>query len=191
MREIKMSLHGKNFKRQVVSLLKSSDFEKALEEMCELSLKRLINPLVSCLSREDLKWNAIKAMGIVVSGIADENMEDARIVMRKLMWNLTEECGGIGWGIPEAMGEIMACNERLANEYTKILVSYINENGNFLEYEPLQQGALWGIRRLAEVRPELLKECDAHKYLCNFLDSNDNIIKELAAESLKMIEGSL
>ena len=182
-------LNTGSIKKEVILLLKSDDF--SMEEICKFPLKKLITPLTSCLAKEELKWNAIKSMGVVVSKIAIENIEDARIIMRRFMWNLTEECGGIGWGIPEAMGEIMACSEILAKEYVKILVSYINEEGNFLEYEPLQHGVLWGIRRLAEVRPELLKECEAQKYLCDFLTSNDNIIKELATESLEMMESSL
>jgi len=40
--------------------------------------------------------------------------------MRRLMWNLNDESGGIGWGNPEAMGEILACHEALANEYAPI-----------------------------------------------------------------------
>ena len=46
-------------------------------------------------------------MGVVVAGLAEHDMESARVVMRRLMWNLNDESGGIGWSSPEAMGEIM------------------------------------------------------------------------------------
>ena len=97
-------------------------------------------------------------MGITVSAIAETALEPARTIMRRLIWSLNDESGGIGWGAPEAMGEIMAENEALAREYYRILVSYIDENGNVLENDELERGVMWGINRLAQKRPELLRE---------------------------------
>ena len=37
-------------------------------------------------------------MGAVVAALATEEMESARVVMRRLLWNLNDESGGIGWG---------------------------------------------------------------------------------------------
>jgi hypothetical protein len=95
------------------------------------------------------------------------------------MWNLNDESGGIGWGSPEAMGEIMARHDGLAKEYACILVSYINEAGNFLEHEMLQRGVLWGLGRLAHARPELVR--DAAAYLPLFMRSKDAVHRGLAA----------
>jgi len=90
--------------------------------------------------------------------LADADMEAARVVMRRMIWQLNEESGGIGWGMPEAMGETMARHEGLAQEYAHMLVSYIQEDGNFLEHVPLQRGVLWGLGRLAQARPWLVEE---------------------------------
>lgn len=126
-----------------------------------------------------IRWRAISATGSVVSKMADENMESARIVMRRLMWTLNDESGGIGWGSPEAMGEIMACHPRLADEYNRILISYLMEDGNYLELEMLQRGALWAVARLAEVRPDL---CAKAKGLEKpYFSSEDKEIIGLAA----------
>jgi hypothetical protein len=43
----------------------------------------------------------------------------------------------------------------LAEEYGRLLVSFIKEDENYLEHEPLQEGALWAVARFAEVRPDL------------------------------------
>ncbi len=99
-------------------------------------------------------------MGMVVSNLADHDIESARVVMRRLMWNLNDESGGIGWGSPEAMGEIMARHSRLAQEFASILVSYINPDKNYIEHEILQRGVLWGIGRLAYERPEFVKDSE-------------------------------
>jgi hypothetical protein len=105
-------------------------------------------------------------------------MEAARIIMRRLMWNLNDESGGIGWGSPEAMGEILACHEGLAREYAHVLISYTRENGNYLEHELLQQGLLWGVGRLAQARSYLLQ--GAVPYLMVYLGSGDATVRGLA-----------
>ena len=107
-------------------------------------------------------------MGVYVSGLAENDLEAARNWMRRFMWQLNEESGGIGWGVAEVMGEVMARHEGLAREFARILLSYLDENGNYLEFEPLQKGVLWGIGRLAQVRPEVLKSCSAIHYVSLF-----------------------
>jgi hypothetical protein len=94
------------------------------------------------------------------------------------MWNLNDESGGIGWGSPEAMGEILACHEALAKEYHQILISYAREDGNFQEHELMQRGVLWGIGRLSQVRDDLMK--DAAPYLMPYLKSPDATVRGLA-----------
>ena len=100
-------------------------------------------------------------MGQVVSNLADTDMESARVVMRRLIWNLNDESGGIGWGSPEAMGDIMACHQRLAEEYHRLLISYVRPEGNFLEHPQLQKGLLWGLARLARSTAGAGERCRA------------------------------
>jgi len=118
-------------------------------------------------------------MGAVASNLADHDMESARVIMRRLIWNLNDESGGIGWGSPEAMGEIMARHDRLAEEYHNILISYIMPDGNYIEHEALQRGVLWGIGRLAHVRPEFVR--DSEHFLIPYMESKDANLRGLAA----------
>ena len=172
---------SRELKKKLSALLINEKFEKSLEEIFRIPVRRVVNPLFSFFYHTDelLKWRAVTAMGVVVARLAHEDIESARIVMRRLMWNLNDESGGIGWGSPEAMGEIMARHDRLAKEYACILISYINEAGNFLEHEMLQRGALWGLGRLAHARPELVREASA--YLPLFMRSKDAVHRGLAA----------
>ncbi|MFH1155381.1 MAG: hypothetical protein V1793_16350 [Pseudomonadota bacterium] len=148
----------RTIKRRVHELLTQPDEGAALEAILSMDGKAVVGPLISFLQSTDLalQRRAVRAMGKVVSAMADTHVESARIVMRRLMWSLNDESGGIGWGAPEAMGEIMAMNETLAGEYANILLSYVDEKGNYLEYEPLRRGAVQGIRRLAKARPHLV-----------------------------------
>jgi HEAT repeat protein len=180
----------KNFKQKVLDLLQAEDISRGLEAIASLPPRQVINPLFSflCSTEPKVKWRAVKAIGEVVKNIAEEDMESARIIMRRMIWNLNDESGGIGWGLPEAMGEVMARHEGLAGEYVMILESYIREDGNFLEYPPLQQGVLWGLGRLAQERPDLLKNVTS--YLQPFLFSEDAVLRGLAAWTMGLLGGS-
>jgi len=178
---------GRDLKREVLEILESHDLDQVLDELCRLPARQVINSLFSvlCSSDEQMKWRAVTAMGAVVANLADEDIESARVIVRRLMWQLNDESGGIGWGAPEAIGEILACHEGLAREYANILTSYIKEDGNFLEYEPLQRGAMWGVARLAQVRPNLVQ--DTKSYLIQRLESSDATVKGLAALTLGLL----
>ena len=174
-------LTGRQLKKKIKKLLMQEDFERGLAEVAALPARKAVNPLFSFLCSTDdiLKWRAVTAMGEVVHRLAEKDIESARVIMRRLMWHLNDESGGIGWGCPEAMGEIMALNEQLADEFWCILISYAQPEGNFLEHPTLQRGLLWGIGRMAHARPHLLR--DSADYLHPFLQADDPHLRGLAA----------
>ncbi|UCE84250.1 MAG: HEAT repeat domain-containing protein [Deltaproteobacteria bacterium] len=190
MKKANNNWRGRNLKKKVLDLLKEDEFDQALETFQNFPARRVINPLFSflCSTDSQIRWRAIMAVGSVVNNLANQDMESARVVMRRMMWNLNDESGGIGWGLPESMGEIMAQHEGLAQEYAKILMSYIQEDGNLLEHPPLQRGVLWGLGRLAQTRPEMLQ--DVAPYLHPFLASEDATLRGLAAWILGLLGGS-
>jgi hypothetical protein len=144
----------------------------------------IINILFSLLlSHEPLiRWRAITAMGCAVTRLAEEDLESARVVVRRMIWQLNDESGGIGWGCPEAMGEVMARDLRLAAEYAHMLISYVREDANFLEYEPLRAGAVWAIGRVAQERPECM--ADAISYLLPSLGAKEPALRGMAVWAL-------
>ena len=178
---------GRALKKKIHGLLKSPDLDQAIRELQNLPPQKVINPLFSFLhdTDQDIKWAAVRAMGAIVAGMADMDMESARIIIRRLMWNLNDESGGIGWGSPEAMGEILANHEGLAEEYAHVLLSYAREDGNYLELPVLQRGLLWGIKRLSEVKPDLLQ--DAAPYLSPYLQAEDAEVRDLAEQVLSTL----
>lgn len=129
--------------------------------------QRTISPLFSALfsTSRILRWHAITCFGIAASELAAENTEQVRIVLRRCTWSLNDESGGIGWGAPEAMAEILASVPRMAEEYASILISFVLEREeacNYLEHSPLREGAYWGIARLAQARPDLVSTWQEH-----------------------------
>ncbi len=182
-------LSGRKLKKYVLELLRQNDLKIILPQICSLPLRQVINPLISFLYNSDelVKWHAVSAIGAVVNQMAEVDTESARIIMRRLVWNLNDESGGIGWGSLEAMGEIMARNKTLAEEYSVIILSYIKPCTNYIENMNLQKGVLWGLARFAQVRPELVKV--QVPYLAPFISSNDPVLRGLALwliDTLKM-----
>lgn len=181
---------GRQLKRKILELLLLDDVEKAIAEICRWPARQVVNPLFLflCSMDDKIKWNSVTAMGAVVSALAEQELESARVVMRRCMWNLNDESGGIGWGCPEAMGEAMARNQKLAEEYGCILFSYIQPDGNFFEHEILQRGALWGVGRLAHTRSKLLEGAAA--FLYPYIQSDDVNLRGLAVWAIgPLMEG--
>ena len=176
-------------KRRITKLLESPDIEAVIQELRQLPVSRVINPLIGalCSNNETARWHAITALGPIMADLADKDMEAARVVMRRFMWSLNDESGGIGWGAPEAMGEIMAGHDKLADEYGHMLVAYMREDGFYLELPQLQQGLMWGLARLTIAKPDLLKAKNVVAYLLPYLDSHDSTVRGLAAWTLGLL----
>jgi HEAT repeat protein len=186
-------MSSRKIKQEVLALLASTDLDRICREVQIFAEKDLVNPLFSALSRpeEIVRWHAISVFGQVVPRLADQDLEAARIVMRRFLWSLNDESGGIGWGAPEAMAEIMLHHERLADEYLHMLISYLrpdgpleHQDGNFLELPSLQCGLLWGIGRLAEQRAATLTSRGVVADLLPYLQSADGSVRGLAVWSL-------
>jgi HEAT repeat protein len=183
----------RKIKKQVLTILNEPDLDSIRNSLARLPVKAVVNALFFgiCRSEERIRWHAVSAMGIMVSRLADEDMEEGRLIMRRLLWSLNDESGGIGWGAPESMAEIMSLHEGLASEYAHMLLSYMREDGdeiwqdgNFLEHEILQQGLLWGAGRMAISRRELMLEKGMDLDLPPYLDSPDATVRGLAARAI-------
>ncbi len=176
----KDNISGRQLKKKIQPLLLAENFKQGLAEIRRLPARKVVGPLFSYLYSLDeiVKWRAVTAMGKVVSDLAESDLESARVVMRRFIWNLNDESGGIGWGCPESMAEAMACNDKLAAEYGCILISYIRPDGNYLEHERLQRGVLWGVGRLAHAWPEGVQA--AADFLLPYMSSEDPNLRGLA-----------
>jgi hypothetical protein len=180
---------GRALKKKTLALVTREDWPKSLDDLCRLPGSQVVNPLMSFLlhSDENVRWRSVTAIGAVVTNMAQGDMERARVVMRRFMWTLNDESGGIGWGAPESMAEIMARSENLAREYVAVFISYLNPEGNFLEHELLQRGLLWGVVRLAQAKPSLL--AGAVQHLGLYLKSGDAVIRGLTAWAVGLLGG--
>ena len=171
----------RHYKKKLFELFKSTDFNSALDELNYLSPSQIINLLFSLIlsTNSQVKWNAVLSMGVVTRSISEQSRESSRNILRRLMWNLNDESGGIGWGSAEAMGEILSSSDFLLDEFVPILISYLREDGNYQENEIMQRGVLWGIGRVSTVYPN--KVIRYKQYLLPYLNSNDQGVRGLSA----------
>lgn len=139
--------------------LRSPDWKRFLEDLPALDGAAAIGPLFSLLSQGgELTCRAAVALGIVTAGMAEKDREAGRKVLRRLMWQMNEESGNIGWGVPEAFAEILVRSPALAGEFHRVLLSYILDTkgeDNFCEHGILRRSCFWAVGRLAQVAPDL------------------------------------
>ncbi len=177
--------YGRKIKKEVGKILLESNKELALERLTQIPDEQLVGHLFSHFynKNELIKFRSTTAMGFLGSRTANKNIEKARIIVRRIMWNLNDESGGIGWGSPEAMGQILCQSPEIALEFKSILFSYLDPEGNYIEHEMLQRGVIWGIGSYLESSPNDLTE-KTKSLLFGYLHSPDLIKRGYAIRAL-------
>ncbi len=172
----------RSLKKEIMYILEE-DYPVFLTKLLDNPPEKTINVLFSLLlSKSDkIKWHSVVGFGAVVKKIAEKNIEKARTIMRRCMWMLNDESGGIGWGIPESMAESMANHKQLFEEYHKIFLSYLferKEGDNFLEFLPLRRGGFWGLAKLCNVYKDVFVKMDVFYMLQDVIKfEQDDYIK--------------
>jgi hypothetical protein len=177
--------HGRKTRQKVGQILQRQDKTQALDQLTRIPDRQLVGHLIFYFYAGDelLRFRSITAMGLLGKRLADGRMENARDVMRRLMWNLNDESGGIGWGSAEAMGEILGQSPDLAAEFDSILFSFLDPKANFIDNPMLQQGILWGIGTYAKTAPEQINDYRAG-LIFPFLDAADPVTRGYAIRAL-------
>lgn len=186
----------RKIKAEVLSLLSVEPVDVTIDILSKYQIQDLINPLFAAICRADsrIRWNGIHCFGYFLAKLADEEMEAARIIMRRFLWSLNDESGGIGWGAPETMAEAMIRHDGLRKEYLHMLVSYTQgdgpelcQDGNYLELPELQRGLLWALAKVAEKYPDDLRSFKFQDDLADYLNSSDAEVRFWAVKCLLLL----
>ncbi|MDR2573308.1 MAG: HEAT repeat domain-containing protein [Desulfovibrio sp.] len=176
-------------KKMIAELLASPAWRERADEIIAMGLAG-VNALFSFLPKDALtKHSAALCMGRAVAALAQGEPEAARNIVRRLMWHMNEDSGNIGWGIPEAFGEILAASEVLAEQYGNILISYIMRlpgADNYCDNALLRRSCYWAVGRLAEARPGLAHK--ARPWLARGLEDEDVVCRGMAAWALARLK---
>jgi hypothetical protein len=177
--------HGRKIRQKVREILESPDRESALEQLACIPDNQLTGHLFYHFYAKDelIRFRSVTAMGFVGKRLTENYMEGARNLMRRLMWNLNDESGGIGWGSAEAMGEVLSQSPAMAVEFDSILFSFLDTKANYIDNPQLQQGILWGIGTYAKADPAQVTGYRAG-LIAPFLGCSDPVKKGYAVRAL-------
>ncbi len=96
-----------------------------------------------------LRWRAIEGLGLLAGQESQRDLERVREWLRRLLWNMNDESGGLMWHGAEAIGEILMNVNQLIPEFVMILHSFHRE-------EPFESGTYSALARLATLEPKLV-----------------------------------
>ncbi len=176
-------------KKIVKAILEQDDWKDRFVELDTLEPRELVGPLFSCLPLAvPVRDRAAELLGRTVARMAEEHLEEARNVVRRLMWHMNEESGNMGWGIPEAFGAVLAQSRRLAEEFGPVLISYIRDTGkddNYCDHPLLRRSCFAAVDRLVRVWPDLAAQARG-PLQAGLLDA-DPMCRELARKTLSLV----
>ena len=157
-------------KRTIQHALEQNDLEK-IASLAQQN-RRVISTLIRCAyDKETLTgWRAIKAIGRAARALVNHDEEFLRVTIRKLLWSLSDESGGIGWSAPEMLGEIVsAAPEKFSDIIPLIAEVYEAEERVF------RPGIVYALARIADSAPELV--AGYQKILIRSLTDKDPLVK--------------
>jgi hypothetical protein len=96
-------------------------------------------------------WRAIKAVGRIANVLVNAEREFLRIAVRKLLWSLSDESGGIGWAAPELLGEIVQSDPEGFADIIPLIAEVYG-----IEEQTFRPGVMYALARVAEVSPEII-----------------------------------
>ncbi|GAB4408088.1 MAG: hypothetical protein OHK0032_03450 [Thermodesulfovibrionales bacterium] len=169
-------------KKEIKEALLQADFDRVLK--LALNNKRVFGMLTSFTYDKEalLCWRAIEAVGKAAGAIAHEDPQRVRNIIHRLIWSVSDESGGIGWGAPEMLGEIVVNCPDLTSDIPPIIIS-LEEDKIFLK------GVLWALGRLANAK--IGWSDGAERIIKESLDHPDPAVRGLSlwAASKKRIDG--
>ncbi len=164
-------------KANVLALLAAGDLE-SLQALALGGRQGIVGALLSAMytQDDDLRWRAVSALGRISAAMEEAGRyERVRELVRRLFWMINDESGGVGWHVPEALGEILFRVPILAPAFGPPLATH-------LEIEPFGPGVLWAIGRISQAAPEPMRF--VLPKVRDLLGHGDPLLRGLAAWSL-------
>ncbi len=138
-----------SLKKKIQDALESNDLDTVVSLVNEN--RRALAILVRISYDKDTLagWRAIKAVGLAAKELVKTDYEFLREAVRKLLWSLSDESGGIGWSAPELLGEIVSADPTRFSDIVP-LIAQVYE----IEEEVFRPGVVYALVRIAETDPE-------------------------------------
>lgn len=126
--------------------------DRERDEVVRLALldRRVLRVLLGLLYDADdyVHWLAIDALGHAGAGLAADNSEKVRDLVRRLLWALNDESGGNPWGATGAIGAVIAARPDLFSGYLSMIVPLADDVSTCPEF-------IWTLGAVGRARPDL------------------------------------
>jgi hypothetical protein len=125
-------------------------------------------------------WRAIKAVGLIANVLVKTEREFLRIAVRKLLWSLSDESGGIGWAAPELLGEIVHSDPEGFADIIPLIAEVYE-----IEEQIFRPGVVYALARIAEASPEMI--VNYQKIIIRSLMDSNPLIRIYTLELLGLL----
>ncbi|MFC1968384.1 DVU0298 family protein [Chloroflexota bacterium] len=132
-----------SIEKQINLTLLRRDYQKL--NSFEQEGKRVWRLLQSNLYQTDdtLRWHSIEAIAVLLRAQWDLGRQEKVLdYLRRLIWSISDESGGIGWSAPQTIAEIVVAIPQLNEPFVNIMI------GRAFSEPTLIKSGLWGIGRL-------------------------------------------
>ncbi len=138
-------------KRDIHHSLEANDLEAVVSLAKEN--RKVLSLLVRMAYDKDtlIGWRAIKAIGLSAKALVTTDYDFLRETVRKLLWSLSDESGGIGWASPEILGEILSADPERFSDIIPLIAEVYD-----IEEKVFRPGILYALGKIAEVSPDLI-----------------------------------
>lgn len=140
-----------SLKKTIHHALEKNDFDAVISLAKEN--RKVLSLLVRMAYDKDtlVGWRAIKAIGLASKTLVKTDYDFLRETIRKLLWSLSDESGGIGWAAPEILGEIVSADPERFSDIIPLIAEVYD-----IEEKVFRPGILYALGKIAEVSPELV-----------------------------------
>jgi len=178
------TLTQQEMKQAAVAALEAEDFETILT--LALRDRKVLSVLVRLAYDKDslIGRRAIIAIGRVASVFVRSNYVFLRETVRKLLWSLSDESGGIGWSAPEMLGEIVSADPNKFSDVMPLIAEVYS-----IEEKVFRSGVLYAFRKIAEVSPETVSPFQM--LIVDGLSEQDPLSKVYSLELVRMLKDRL
>jgi hypothetical protein len=141
----------KGLKQRIRHALEANDLE-AVASLAKENRKTLSLLVRMAYDKETLVgWRAIRAVGLAAQTLVKTEYDFLRETVRRLLWSLSDESGGIGWSAPEILGEIVSADPQRFSDIIPLIAEVYD-----IEEKVFRPGILYALGKIAEKRPDLV-----------------------------------
>ena len=87
---------------------------------------------------------AVRAIGVEVGDAGLVSLHKGTGLLRRFFWALNDESGAVPWGVPEAIGEILALRPELQETFLPLPRSLLTEQ-DMVQAAGIERGAVWAL----------------------------------------------